>query len=276
MKRPPPRPFRTAPVLALTLALALSGLPPLAAAQAGTVAPQPGAAPAGYILGPNDEISVAVFGTYPFEVKTRISEKGSVTLPTIGMVEAQGKTANALADLIRGKLIAAGQFVDPIVNVEVVKFVSRAVTLLGRLETPGLYPLDRQQTVGMMLAQAGGARADAADYVILKRAGEPDRPIPLDDLTGETGTGRALRAGDTLFVPKAEDVFIYGQVNKPGRYTFETGMTVRQVLAQAGGPTLGGSENKISLHRDNRTTKRVTLDAPVQPGDVFTVRERIF
>ena len=237
----------------------------------------PGAAlVSSYILGANDEIRVSVFGAYPFDVKTRIKENGNVTLPSVGEVMAQGVTASALATKVRDQLKAGGYFVNPIVNVEVVSYVSRAVTVFGNLQNPGIYPLDRPQTIAMMLARTGGARTDAADYAILQRQGEEDRRVPLEDLSGVTGTGQMLRPGDSLFVPKAEDVFIYGQVNKPGKITYESGMTLRQMLAQAGGPTLGGSEKKISLNRGNQRIKRADLDMLVKPGDVFTVQERIF
>lgn len=237
----------------------------------------PGAAlVSSYILGANDEIRVSVFGAYPFDVKTRIKENGNVTLPSVGEVMAQGVTASTLATKVRDQLKAGGYFVNPIVNVEVVSYVSRAVTVFGNLQNPGIYPLDRPQTIAMMLARTGGARTDAADYAILQRQGEEDRRVPLEDLSGVTGTGQMLRPGDSLFVPKAEDVFIYGQVNKPGKITYESGMTLRQILAQAGGPTLGGSEKKISLNRGNQRIKRADLDMLVKPGDVFTVQERIF
>jgi len=259
-------------------ALSILALAFLAAAvPAAATDPAPGAALASsYILGANDEIRVSVFGAYPFDVKTRIKENGNVTLPSVGEVMAQGVTASTLATKVRDQLKAGGYFVNPIVNVEVVSYVSRAVTVFGNLQNPGIYPLDRPQTIAMMLARTGGARTDAADYAILQRQGEEDRRVPLEDLSGVTGTGQMLRPGDSLFVPKAEDVFIYGQVNKPGKITYESGMTLRQMLAQAGGPTLGGSEKKISLNRGNQRIKRADLDMLVKPGDVFTVQERIF
>src|SRR3546814_3626030 len=110
--------------------------------------------------------SVSVFGAYPFDCKTRMKEDGSVTLPSVGEVVAHGVTANALATKVRDQLKAGGYFVNPIVNVEVVSYVSRAVTVFGNLQNPGIYPLDRPQTIAMMLARTGGARTDAADYAI--------------------------------------------------------------------------------------------------------------
>ncbi|WP_022683438.1 polysaccharide biosynthesis/export family protein [Sphingobium bisphenolivorans] len=265
--------MRNRPALALAW-LSCSLMAPPALALADNAAPV--AAASSYILGANDEIRVSVFGAYPFDVKTRIKEDGSITLPSIGDVMAQGQTTNGFATKVRDQLKAGGYFVDPIVNVEVVSYVSRAVTVFGNLQNPGIYPLDRPQTLAMMLARTGGARADAADYAILQRQGEADRKIPLSNLDPVTGSGLMLRPGDSLFVPKAEDVFIYGQVNKPGRLTFESGMTLRQMLAQAGGPTLGGSEKKITLNRGKQKIKRADLEMLVEPGDVFTVRERIF
>src|SRR3546814_18719343 len=97
----------------------------------------PGAALASsYILGANDEIRVSVFGAYPFDVKTRIKEDGSVTLPSVGEVVAQGVTANALATKVRDHLKAGGYCVHPVVQLRVVTDVSRGVTVFGTYPEP--------------------------------------------------------------------------------------------------------------------------------------------
>ena len=242
-------------------------------------APVPAAAQpstAGYLLGINDEIHISVFGSRPLDVKTRIKEDGTITLPMLGEVEAKGMTTGALASTIANRLKSGRFFVDPVVNVEVVNFVSNAVTVFGNLQQPGVYPLDRSQSIAMILARAGGARADAADYLILRRAGQPDKRISLADLAADSGTGAPLAPGDTIFVPAAPVVFIYGQVNKPGKIVMRSGMTLRQALAEAGGPTLAGSQRKITLNRGTTKMKKVDLDIEVQPGDVFYINEKLF
>jgi polysaccharide export outer membrane protein len=260
----------------LPLALLLLLNPQQLAAIADRPSAQPVAeAAAAYRLGVNDELQISVFGNHPIDVKTRVKEDGSVTVPMLGDVPATGQTTRQLASSISQRLQAGKLYTNPVVNVEVVSFVSNAITVFGSLQTPGIYPLDRPLTLAMALARAGGTRGDAADYVILKRAGQPDERIRTDDPAG-TGLARTLVAGDTLFVPPAPMIFVYGQVNKPGRFPLRSGMTVMQVLAEAGGPTLAGSQRRVTLTRGDDSQKRIPLDAKVQPGDVLYVNEKLF
>lgn len=232
------------------------------------------ASPASYMLGVNDEVQVSVFGAHPIDVKTRVKEDGGITLPMLGDVKAEGFTANQLAGVIAEKLKSGRYYVNPIVNVEITSFVSNSVTAFGSLQQPGLYPIDRPLTVAMLLARAGGTRGDAADYVILRRKGQPDRRVVLDEMAA--GSDEALRPGDSVFVPAAQPLFVYGQVNKPGKVELRSGMTLRQALASAGGPTLAGTQKRVTLTRGSTTMKKVPLDTPVKAGDVYYVNEKLF
>jgi polysaccharide export outer membrane protein len=81
-------------------------------------------------------------------------------------------------------------------------------------------------------------------------------------------------------VNNAPIYYIYGEAQKPGSYRVQRGMTVMQALAQGGGPTARGSQNRLRLDRTQpdgsvvQITPRLT--DPVQPGDVLFVRESIF
>ncbi|MCC2979780.1 MULTISPECIES: SLBB domain-containing protein [unclassified Sphingomonas] len=261
--------------LPIMLLLLLASPQQVAAAAVPTGGPASVAADAAYRLGVNDELQISVFGTHPIDVKTRVKEDGSVTVPMLGDVPASGQTTREFAETIAKRLRSGKLYTNPVVNVEVVNFVSNAVTVFGSLQSPGIYPLDRPLTLAMALARAGGTRSDAADYVILKRAGRPDQRVRTDDPEG-LGLAQPLVAGDTLFVPPAPMIFVYGQVNKPGRIPLRSDMTVMQALAEAGGPTLAGSRRRVTLTRGSVSQKRVPLDAKVQPGDVFYVNEKLF
>jgi polysaccharide export outer membrane protein len=111
----------------------------------------------------------------------------------------------------------------------------------------------------------------------LRRTGDPiERHISFADLAGENGSNTLLMPGDTLFVPPAEQFFVYGQVNAPGSFIVKPNMTLRQALARAGGPTLAGSEKKLTLYRDGKKIKKARLDLTVKADDVIYVEERIF
>lgn len=232
----------------------------------------------GYKLGANDEVEVTIYGLGQQQnqvVRTRIKEDGTITLPFLGAVQARDRTARELAQQINGELRSGGYFNNPSVNVDVTQYVSNVVTVSGQVGTPGIYPLDRPLTIGMALARAGGGRGDGADYVILHRRNDPtEHQISFDNLTGEWSTALIVEAGDTLYVPVAPVVFIYGQVNAPGSFTVRSGMTLRQVLARAGGPTLGGSQNHITIYRGDQKVKKAELDSPVQANDTIYIHER--
>ena len=235
------------------------------------------AASASYRLGVNDEVEVTIFGTPNQVTRTRIKEDGTITLPFIGPVKAIGRTAREFSDSVRDKLHSGGYFTKPVVSVDVTQFVSNSVTVSGNVGSPGVLPLDHPQTVGMMVARAGGIRGGGADFVLLRRANDPvEHHILLSDLTGEWSAETPLSAGDTLYVPNAPQIFIYGQVNAPGAAPLLSGMTLRQVIARAGGPTLAGSQKNITIFRGTTKLKKVKLDTIVEAGDTIYVNERLF
>jgi polysaccharide export outer membrane protein len=84
-----------------------------------------------------------------------------------------------------------------------------------------------------------------------------------------------LQSGDAVYATTAPQYYIYGQIGNAGLYTILPQMTVRQALARAGGPTLSGSERKVTLYRNNKE-QDADLAALIQPSDVLFVRERVF
>jgi polysaccharide export outer membrane protein len=85
--------------------------------------------------------------------------------------------------------------------------------------------------------------------------------------------------GDTVNVPKAQSVFVSGQVKSSGAYAVEPGMNVLQVLSLAGGLTDRGSDGRIKILRlvDGRQKElKAKLTDVVQPGDTIIVPSRFF
>jgi polysaccharide export outer membrane protein len=88
-----------------------------------------------------------------------------------------------------------------------------------------------------------------------------------------------LQGGDTIFVPRADSVFVSGQVRSPGEYPIRKGMTVREVLALAGGVVERGSTRRIQIIRQihgTKTTLSASLGDLVNAGDNVVVRDRLF
>nr|WP_218036515.1 polysaccharide biosynthesis/export family protein [Sphingobium sp. EM0848] len=256
----------------LIIAGPLTATAQTATGNAATTAPQ--ATNPGYQLGPDDEVKISVFGQPDLSTTTRIKEDGTVALALVGPVSARGKTTSQLAQDIAAGYAKGGYLTSPSVSVEVSNYVSRFVTVLGNVPQAGNYPLDRDYTVASMLAKAGGSTKDGANAVILTPAdGSGPMRISLADMAG--AAMRPLKAGDTLFVPPAEKIYVYGQVQQPGAFSYVPGQSFRQALALAGGPTLAGSTKRIKVRREGKEVQ-ANLDDPVKPEDILIIREKLF
>jgi polysaccharide export outer membrane protein len=88
-----------------------------------------------------------------------------------------------------------------------------------------------------------------------------------------------LQAGDTVYVPRAAQVYISGSVARPGPIRYQEGMTLLQALTVAGGVTERGAQGRTRVLRTVEGKKRqvkVQLTDVVQPEDTIVVPERFF
>ena len=72
--------------------------------------------------------------------------------------------------------------------------------------------------------------------------------------------------------------YIHGEVNKPGGYPYQPGMTVNQAVALAGGLTERASEEKINISREDSkvTSERGSINSKINAGDTITIEQRFF
>ena len=115
-------------------------------------------------------------------------------------------------------------------------------------------------------------KADATEAEIIR--------IDLTDLqAGNIALNITLQDGDTVNVPKAQSVFVTGQVKLPGAYAVERGTTVLQVLSLAGGLADRGADNRIKIQRmvkGKLKEIKAKLTDVVEPGDTVIVPEKFF
>lgn len=278
--------------LLVLLALPLPGMAQTPAAPVASAAPDmaqsraPGSADPMLQLGPGDAISIKVFGRPELDTTAYVSDDGTVPVPLAGPVDIGGlspaQASARVADALR-----EGQFlVDPQVTVFLVEFRSQQVSVLGQVQAPGRFPIQSRVSVFDLIAEAGGTTEDGADTVYLLRPNEDGtmqrHPVDLRALT----QGDALHApptvqgGDSIFVPRAGQFYIHGEVQAPNMYRLEPGMTVVQALSRGGGLTQRGSSNRVEIRRRNADGQFVTfrpeLTDPVQADDVILIKERIF
>lgn len=230
----------------------------------------------GYVLGPGDVIEIAVLGRDEFRPRVQVQTDGTIQLPYLHSVKAADLTVLQLRDRVAALLREGGFYVDPVVSVTVASYASRYVTVLGEFGTPGLLPVDRAYRVSEIVARAGGLRATAGDDLVIRRAGGEQITLPLAAIaSGSAAEDPFVQPGDKLYVAMAPNFYIYGQVNAPGAYRVEKGMTMRMALARGGGLTDRGSSKRVSLFRNGAKTK-VNLDEKITGGDTILIGERFF
>jgi polysaccharide export outer membrane protein len=83
-----------------------------------------------------------------------------------------------------------------------------------------------------------------------------------------------------VYVPRAEQFFILGEVQKPSMYKLEPNLTVLQAISVAGGVTPKGSDRRVEIKRAGKNGQQVVIKPKpndlVQPDDVIRVKESIF
>jgi len=239
-----------------------------------------------YRIGSGDVVRIQVFQNTDLTVEARVSESGVISYPLLGVIKLSGLSLTAAERLISRRLKQGNFLQNPQVTLNVLQFRSQQVSVLGNVAKPGRYALE---TTGMRLSEvlsmAGGVTQAGADYVTLvtKRNGKQQKiDIDLVEMfaTGDTKKDLALQAGDVVYVNRAPIFYVYGQVQRPGMYTLERGMTLAQAIAKGGGLTLRGTDRGVRVQRryQERTVQVLEprLDDAIKPDDLIFVRESIF
>jgi polysaccharide export outer membrane protein len=208
-------------------------------------------------------------------------------------VKAGGLTLRQLETEMK-RLLMDGFFKNPQVSVGIEQYKSQRVFIVGEVRNPGPYALSGNMSLIEAIALAGSALPTASGEALIVRAGAtganaPTLPsgdksevetVDLKSLqSGDFEQNVALRDGDTIFVPRAETIYVFGQVKNPGAYPITRDTTVLQSLSLAGGVSDRGATGRIRIVRLERGKKleiRAKLDTLVRPGDTIIVPERFF
>ena len=237
-------------------------------------------------LGPGDSVTLHVYGQSDMDSTQYVADDGTIRVALAGPVGVTGLSPAEAGERVEQALRTGRYLVDPHVTITVAQSRSQRVSVLGEVRAPGRYNIESNTTVFDVLAQAGGGTADCADTIYLLRS-NADGTVSRHAINLEaTADGRGgistttLKGGDSVYVPRAERFYIYGEVQQPNMYKLEVGMTVVQAIARAGGVTTRGSDKRIEIRRRRESgTTVVTRASPtdlVQPDDVLRVKESLF
>jgi polysaccharide biosynthesis/export protein len=256
---------------------------------------QPSGRATDYVVGPQDVLMITSYDQNDLSGKFTVEADGTFTYPLIGRIKIGGMTLREVEAKLKKQLVDEGYFRKPQVTVSIEQYRSQKIFVVGEVRSPGSYPLSGDMNLVEALARAGSTLPSASGEAVIVHAGDnasgPTLPtqedakdivrINLRDLeNGVFSQNTALRDGDTIFVPRAESIYVFGQVKNPGVYPLQQKNTsVLQALSLAGGVGDRGSTSRIKIVRIVNGQKKeisVKLGDVVLPGDTIVVAERFF
>lgn len=238
--------------------------------------------PSGYILGPDDELIINVFGYSERTYNVTVNEEGNIYIPQVGPIFVNGLSIELASSKIKAKLastiykaIRSGQ---TRVQISLGKIRSIRVTVIGEAKKPGTFTVSSLTTLFNILYLCGGP-SDLGSYrkIELIRGNEVKRTADLYAFLtkGDQKDNVLLREGDVVRIPYySTRVILNGHVKHKGKYEMNDGETFDKLLQYSGGLSddaykgnvtvyqLGDKERKIKDLIKNQYSGYV-----IQPGD---------
>lgn len=245
-----------------------------------------------YRLHIGDTLLVSVYGSDELRTPAPVivNPTGSIVLPTIGRVQALGKTMDEFRQSLNEKI--QKEYPDTLSSVTAVSLIGNRYTILGELATPGTHTTTGNTTVLSAIAEAGGfplrgLRFQTFDYADLDKAFliRDGEYIPVDFKAlvyeGDLAQNIVLQGGDYIYIPtkNINHIYVLGTAANALVFDFLERTSLMEIVAAVGGLrpdtssrilVLRGSLNipEVFMIDINLITQGCEPDFPLQPGDI--------
>jgi polysaccharide export outer membrane protein len=252
-----------------------------------------------FSVGGYDILDIRVYEEPDLSKEVRVGSDGYISFPMIGRIRVEGLTSSEIEKMISAKL-AQGQFLlNAHVSVNIKEYKSKQFMVLGAVKSPGTYPIQGRERILDAISKGGGidwTQGGKQAMLIRNEASDSDKLVIRIDLSGllkgaDQYSNLLMADDDLLYVPKAENFSIIGQVRNPGSYPYlDKDMTIVEAISRAGGFTPVAAPNRTQILRmENGKEKTIKVnvnaitdsgrkaqDISVLPGDVIVVPESMF
>lgn len=225
------------------------------------------ATPSNYMLGPDDELLIDIYGTSQASYNLFVSPEGKINIPYVGVVTVGGLTIEEAKSVLRKRLskVYAGLSSGAVkVSIAVGDIRSITVSVIGEVTSPGSYTLPSLSSVYNALYLSGGPTENASfRKVQVSRGNKIISVIDLYDFLvyGKSSTLR-LRDNDVIKVmPYQNRVSITGEVKTPAIYEMNEFESVANLIEFAGGFSEKAYRDRITAYR-NTNKERSVIDVP--------------
>ncbi len=255
-----------------------------------------------YRIGPGDILEVRVYKLPDLTREAlRVEESGVIRMPLIKEdIQAACRTEGELAKDIATRYLTFMR--NPQVDVFVKEYQSRPVAVLGAVNTPGRFQLQRRIRLLELLSFAGGPAEKAGGNIQLVRSssypsceaaakGVDDSGLRMnvfklrDTLAGNLRANPFVRPGDVITVLEYEQIYVLGNVRNPAAFPLKERITLSEAIAMAGGTLPDTQSERIRILRQKpeglskdeilvdlrAINKRKAPDVVLQPNDIVEV-----
>lgn len=255
-----------------------------------------------YRIGDGDEVEISVFRHPELSQVIRVNEFGVIAMPRIDdPIYARCKTESELTTEITK--LYTGYLRKPHVLVKVKDYKSQPVAVMGAVDKPGQFYVNRKMRLLEALAAAGGPTKESGSKVILARLGsksicEQQNAAPQEEdiakllfgydlrkvLEGNAAANPWMQPGDVVSVMEADKAFVVGNVKEPKSILLRERRTLTQAIAEASGLLPASKKKAIFLIREDAQGNQVKTpynleeiakgkmpDPVLKPNDVVEV-----
>jgi polysaccharide export outer membrane protein len=220
-------------------------------------------------IGVSDLVHLTVDDAPELSQSFRVDKQGNLNLPLLrAPIHAEGMMPDALRNQIAATLRAQHLLVNPVVDVSVVEYRSRDVTIAGAVKTPVTI-----QEIGNLrlldaLSQAGGLLPDAGPEIIVEQANGSIQRLSVRQLFDgyHPELNLLIHAGAQIRVPQCERIYVVGNVKRPGAFPFQNlqDTTVLQLLALSGGLDSFSLKKAYIYRGEQGSTQKTEIEIPLR------------
>ncbi len=256
-----------------------------------------------YRIGFQDTLDVQIFRHPELGQRVNVNSNGTINLfriptPIVAVCKTERELATDVADAYRKDYLK-----NPEVNVVAVVQNSQAFGVMGAVEKPGSFFINRKVHLLELLAQAGGPSKEAGTRMVVARMGSTSNcktEAPIDTASDnvalfnfrikdvqEAKQDLVMQPGDLVSVLKADVVFVYGNVNEQGQVPLLQPLTLTQAIASAKGLKPSTKKDHVRIIRQkpgtlereefvydlNAIDKQKVQDPYLEPSDIVAVSE---
>jgi protein involved in polysaccharide export with SLBB domain len=223
------------------------------------------ATPKNYILGPDDEVIIEVFGYQEASFRLTVTPEGSINIPVIGIIPIVGLTIEQATRRIKDRMskngyasLLSGQ---SNLQVSIGKIRSIKVTVIGEAKKPGSYNISSLSTLFNALYAAGGpTNKGSFRQIELIRNNKIITKLDAYDflLKGDQTNNVRLTDQDVIRIPPVKtQVKLIGEVKREGIFEVLLNETLQNVFDFSGGFTDEAYTATVQIKQITDKEKRI-------------------